>query len=136
MVDKRELLEAYEEAVEVVQSWMAVALDNTVFAAEDRNLKGNRHDRRRAYRKARHPCGGGHHHGHDHETSRACTIRCAHDFVDLCPDHDHRFHDESDLDFYQIGARHGLVAENVDRHGTKDGERQVTTAFSKWHRYM
>jgi hypothetical protein len=24
----------------------------------------------------------------------------------------------------------------VDRHGTKDGERQVTTAFSKWHRYM
>lgn len=110
----------------MVQTWVAVALDKTVFA-EDRIENGR--DRRRAYRKVRHPSGGGHHHGHDHETSRACTNHYAHELVDLCPDYDidlfHLFRDESDLAFYQIGARHGLVAGNVDRHETKDVVRQV-----------
>lgn len=144
-VDNRALLEArqpYEEAVAVdLLLRLATALDRTLFADEHRIL--NRHDKRHSYRKARYSCGGGHHHGHDHETSRACTNRCAHELVDLCPDYDfdlfYRFHDENDpAAFYQVGARHGQLAENVDRHETKDGERRIsiTNAFSKWYLYM
>jgi hypothetical protein len=74
-VDNRELLQGrqpYEEAVEVAHQtcWVAVAvavvaLDNTVvFAAADEDEDVRiwiRHDRHRAYRKVRHPFGGGHH---------------------------------------------------------------------------